>query len=73
MNRIRLWSLLSALALAIGVAHAQGADVSAWGANHSGQVGDGTDVTRWTPVPVSGLVGLADGSAVAGGLASGYV
>ncbi|MDQ1248443.1 MAG: hypothetical protein QG597_2815 [Actinomycetota bacterium] len=30
-----------------------------WGANSMGQLGDGTDVDRYTPGPVSGLTGVA--------------
>lgn len=69
MNRIRLWSLLSALALVIGVAHAQGADFSAWGDNSDGQLGGGSGLDQPTPGQVSGLTSV---KAIAAGSQSGY-
>jgi alpha-tubulin suppressor-like RCC1 family protein len=71
MNHIQLWSLLSALALAIGVAHVQGADFAAWGNNSSGQLGDNSGVDQPTPVQV--FFGPAlDINAITGGASSGY-
>jgi alpha-tubulin suppressor-like RCC1 family protein len=51
-----------ATAVAAGVNHSLALDstgqVWAWGANDSGQLGDGTTTTRTTPVKVSGLSGI---------------
>src|SRR5260370_27103600 len=38
--------------------------IMAWGSNGSGQLGDGTTVTRRTPVPATGLTNV---TAMAGG------
>ena len=35
----------------------------AWGNNDCGQLGDGTDTDRWSPVPVPGLTDVASVSA----------
>lgn len=47
-----------------------------WGANESGQLGDGTMTNRWTPVPVFGLgatvLGVAAGQRHSCALDSGY-
>ncbi|NLI01356.1 MAG: hypothetical protein GX446_17910 [Chthonomonadales bacterium] len=40
--------------------------VLAWGANWNGQLGDGTNTDRLTPVPVSGLSGVPTGIAAPG-------
>jgi alpha-tubulin suppressor-like RCC1 family protein len=53
--------LSGAKALAAGREHSlalkEDGKVSAWGDNGSGQVGDGTNTTRYTPVQVSNLSG----------------
>lgn len=38
-----------------------------WGSNYTGQLGDGTTTDRTSPVPVSGLAGLAANAITAGG------
>jgi alpha-tubulin suppressor-like RCC1 family protein len=57
------------VALELGQQHScvlkQSGSVRCWGANYSGQLGDGTDIDRWTSVAVgnlgSGVVGLTAG------------
>src|SRR5258708_1933820 len=53
----------SALSLPNALAQAPGS-AEAWGVNSQGQLGDGTQTTRLTPVAVTGLSGV---TAVAGG------
>jgi alpha-tubulin suppressor-like RCC1 family protein len=60
-----------AIAIAAGGAHTcaivTGGGIQCWGANASGQLGDGSASDSWTPVAVSGLVDTATAIA-AGGL-----
>ena len=55
-------------AIAVGGSHslalANNNTIWAWGNNGNGQLGDGTTVDRYTPVPVSGLTGI---TAIGGG------
>jgi alpha-tubulin suppressor-like RCC1 family protein len=61
--------LTGVMALAAGSGHSvalrNDGSVWTWGANHNGQLGDGTTVTRLTPVQVAGLAGVM---AVAAGM-----
>lgn len=58
----RVLQVGGAAAVAAGRAHSLMLDgagqVWAWGANGSSQLGDGTNVSRYTPVPVVGLSGV---------------
>jgi alpha-tubulin suppressor-like RCC1 family protein len=62
-------SMLGATSLALGDAHACAAiddgTVNCWGANHSGQLGDGSTIDRNQPVPVAGIANAR--SVAAGG------
>jgi alpha-tubulin suppressor-like RCC1 family protein len=69
-SAVRVASAGPATAVAAGFDHTcailTGGVVSCWGYNGSGQLGDGTNVNRATPAPVSGL------PAAAVGIGSGY-
>ncbi len=59
--------VLTTVAVLLPAAPATAADargtLRAWGFNSSGQLGDGTTVTRLTPTPVVGLTGMRDADA----------
>lgn len=60
-------SCITVTAIAAGASHTcallSDTSVKCWGLNANGQIGDGTTMTRNTPVPVSGLTGVTAVSA----------